>query len=180
MPYSDGFKARMVKRLAGPHALSANALSREVGVPQSTLSMWLREARTLPDMGKEKQRTGHDSDPNSARSPRSWSASEKLRVVLDASRIAQSDLGAFLRREGIHEAQLIEWQRAVLAGLDGKERIPSGEKKALLVRRIKELERELRSKEKELTEAKVLLELKKKLEMLWGDEADDTATRRET
>lgn len=36
-----------------PNAPSATALSREVGVPQPTLSLWLRRARSLRPMTKE-------------------------------------------------------------------------------------------------------------------------------
>jgi transposase-like protein len=43
--YSDGFKAKMVQRLAGPRAITAAALSRETGIPQPTLSAWLRQDR---------------------------------------------------------------------------------------------------------------------------------------
>ena len=52
MPYSERFKSRMVGRMSGPHASSANALSGEVGVNQPTLSRWLREARTVSGMAK--------------------------------------------------------------------------------------------------------------------------------
>ena len=48
--YANGFKARMVQRMTGPRSISAIALSREVGVPQPTLSTWLREARKLTSM----------------------------------------------------------------------------------------------------------------------------------
>ena len=173
VPYSEGFKARMVKRLATPDGPSANALSREVGVPQSTLSAWLRSARTLPDMGKDPTGKPAEDPP---RSPRSWTADEKLRVVFEASKLSDADLGAFLRREGLHEAQLREWRETIAAGLTGGRRTAGG-KRSALGRRIKELERELRRKEKELTEAKVLLALKKKLKMLLGGEDESTNTR---
>ena len=42
--YSEKFKARMVERMTGPRRVSANALSKEVGVGQPTLSLWLRRA----------------------------------------------------------------------------------------------------------------------------------------
>ena len=41
--YSDKIKETMVSKLTAPNAMSAGALSLEVGVPQSTLSRWLRE-----------------------------------------------------------------------------------------------------------------------------------------
>jgi transposase-like protein len=42
--YSDSFKQRMVQRMVGPGRLSASALSKEVGVAQPTLSLWLKSA----------------------------------------------------------------------------------------------------------------------------------------
>lgn len=50
VPYTDGFKSEMVKRLVGPGAVSAAALARQVGVSQPTLSQWLREANRLAAM----------------------------------------------------------------------------------------------------------------------------------
>ena len=36
--YTEGFKGRMVERMEGAQGISATALSRELGIPQSTLS----------------------------------------------------------------------------------------------------------------------------------------------
>jgi hypothetical protein len=44
-------------------------------------------------------------------------------------------------------------------------------------RRVRELEKELRRKEKALAETAALLVLKKKLDAMWGDEDDDTEPR---
>ena len=40
---------RMIQRMTGPEAISANALAQEVGVHQTTLSSWLREASYVGD-----------------------------------------------------------------------------------------------------------------------------------
>lgn len=45
--YSEAFRSRMVERMVEPRAVSASALSREVGVSQPVLSRWLLKARTL-------------------------------------------------------------------------------------------------------------------------------------
>ena len=46
--YSERFKARMVQRLSHPNGGESGAsLSRETGVPQSTLSRWRHEAGRL-------------------------------------------------------------------------------------------------------------------------------------
>jgi hypothetical protein len=47
-------------------------------------------------------------------------------------------------------------------------------------RRIQELERELRRKDKALAETAALLVLKKKLQTIWGDADDSTDAQSET
>ncbi len=44
MVYSAAFRRRLVQRMTGSSAMSATALAEEVGVPQPTLTGWLREA----------------------------------------------------------------------------------------------------------------------------------------
>jgi hypothetical protein len=64
--------------------------------------------------------------PTPPRSPKSWTAEEKYRVVIEAAAIQESDLGEFLRTKGLHAAQLEEWRRAAAEGakaaLGGKSR----------------------------------------------------------
>ena len=55
--YTTGFKGRMVQRMAGREAISANALAQEVGVSQNTLSRWLRHASEVtPTVAAMKKR----------------------------------------------------------------------------------------------------------------------------
>jgi transposase len=171
MQYSDKFKSRMVGKMTGPRAASANALSAEVGINQPTLSRWLREARTVSAMSRptreSKKKTGLGR-------LRDWSPEEKFRVVAESRNLSDEALGAFLRKEGLHQAQLDEWSEAAFSGLTAprKPRANSAESK-----RIKGLERELRRKEKALAEAATLLVLQKKVQEIWGDEDDDTEPR---
>ena len=98
MIYTDSFKAKMVQRMSAPNAISALSLSKEVGVSQSQLSRWLRTAHTLGPMTKKRP-----SEPV-AQSGSVRTAAEKLRMVMAAAALDPSELGAFLRREGVHEA----------------------------------------------------------------------------
>ncbi len=162
----------MVERLSGPHAPSATELAGETGVAQSTLSKWLKAAGTVaPKMARrDKQKTPPTS---SKRRPQNLTAEEKLALVLEAATVPADELGAFLRRKGVHEAQLAEWRAAATAAL----RPPSKrDRKAASVeaRRVRDLERELARKEKALAEAAALLVLKKKAQAIWGDGDDDT------
>ena len=167
MQYSEKFKARMVQRLTGPNAVSAFALAKEMGLPQPTLSRWLREAK-VGDMKKKPKRG------SSARAKR-WTPEEKYRVVMEAAAVRDEELGALLRREGLHEADLERFRQEVQdAAMLGLRSGAGATKKAPEDKRIKELEKELHRKEKALAEAAALLVLRKKVHALWGGEGDDT------
>ena len=170
MIYTDSFKAKMVQRLSAPNAISAIRLSREVGVSQSALSQWLLMARTVESMTKERP----SDRPVQTGSTRS--AAEKIRIVMAAAALGPDELGAFLRREGVHEAELEQWRVAVVDGatsaLERGATRPSS--RGADTKRIKELERQIRRKDKALAETAALLVLQKKVHEIWGDGDDDT------
>jgi len=172
--YSEAFKASMVQKLADPRGPSANQLALEVGVPQSTLSRWRLRAASA-SIADTLSFTDHRRSRMFAKRPQDWSAEEKLAAVIEAATLPDEDLGAFLRRKGLHEAQLGEWRQQVLSGLasrPARASRPTGE-----ARRVKELEKELRRKDKALAEAAALLVIQKKVRAIWGDEDDDTAKK---
>jgi transposase len=159
-PYAETFRTKMVEKMLGPSGVSAATLARQTGVHQATLSRWLLDARNVPDMTKHREN----------KSTKEWTTEEKLRALIESSKLGEEELGAFLRRVGIHKAQLEEWRAAAAAAL-GKDPRRGGGPDA---RRVKELERELAKKDKALAEVTALLVLKKKLQALWGDEDDGT------
>jgi len=162
MEYPETFKARMVQKLTAPGAPSATALSEEVGVPQPTLSKWVREAGRVGGMEKTKRTKG--------KRPQDWTAEAKLEAVVEAASLSEEDLGVFLRRRGLHRTHLTQWREQIVAGL----KVPRSKKTSAEARRIRELERELRRKDKALAETAALLVLKKKAQAIWGDEDGDT------
>lgn len=153
--YSVAYKAEIVKRLMAPGAPTAKALSAETGIPRSVLSHWVRNAHKLPLM----------TDEGKGPAAGLWTVAEKARIVMESSQLSGEELGAYLRREGVHPDQLAAWQRALDDGYD--------QDKATK-RYIGQLEREIRRKDKALAEAAALAVLKKKLSVLWEDEDDDT------
>lgn len=169
MRYSEAFKSKMVRRMAGPDGLSANALSLEMGLSQSTLSRWLREAPSGMVLAMPKTKTKKD------KRPRDWTPEEKIAAVAGAAELSDEELGAFLRRQGLHQAQLDAWRTAVVEALNSK---PVRKAKASPEkRRVQELEKELRRKDKALAETAALLVLKKKARAIWGDEDESTPLR---
>jgi transposase len=155
--YNGRFKAAMVEKLTGPDADSATSLAREVGVSQSTLSRWVREHGTLGEGG-----------PMSSNRPGKWTAQQKLAAVLEYENLEEQARGKFLRERGLYTAELERWRKEMLQGLGGKPK--KGDEKD---RRIRDLEAELRRKEKALAETAALLVLKKKAQAIWGDREDE-------
>ena len=162
--YSPAFKARVVQRLVGPRAISANRLAPTVGVSQETLSRWLREAHSVEGMTKRTRQT-------------KWTGAEKLRVVIAAQGLSETELGALVRREGLHATQLAAWRTAAESAL-GTPAVRAKPGPSVETQRILELERELRRKDRALAETAALLVLKKKVRAIWGDADDTTAPTR--
>jgi transposase len=168
----------MVRRMLGPGAITAAALAEETGVSQPTLSRWLKETANMKAMRRtEKTQT---SDPpgraggDTGKRAQDWTAIAKLRAVVEATELSGDALGAYLRRKGLHQDQLTQWQQKAESGLEGHTSGRRPERK-----RIKQLEKELRHKEKALAETAALLVLRKKVNALWGDADDDTDERNE-
>jgi hypothetical protein len=172
--YSGKFKNRMVEKLAGPSAMTSVQLAAETGVPQPTLSRWLREASTLrKKMAKREDEEAQILATVSAqRSPE-----EKLSLVIEAAAVPEAELGEWLRRKGIHAAQLDEWRADAMAGLQGK--VDGRKERVEDARQIRKLEREIARKDKALAEAAALLVLQKKVQEIWADEDDDTDEKKD-
>ena len=98
MPYTETFQRRMIARLSGRNAVSANALARETGVPQSTLSRWLRSAGTVKGMT-----TPHANDRSSS-DPTSLSAADKQRLLAEADGQLEGFFGVNISRKALSEA----------------------------------------------------------------------------
>ena len=159
--YSEQFREAMVKKMSGAQGRSATSLAEEVGVPQSTLSRWMRQYATMARGGS--MNTGR---------PQDWKMRERLEAIIAYEKLSEEKRGEFLRTRGLHEATLEQWKQQLVedaeAGGKSKQRGSSPEKK-----RIRELEKDLRKKEKALAETAALLVLKKKVNAIWGDQKDD-------
>lgn len=164
--YTEAFKEAMVVKMALPGGFSATELSKETGVSQPTLSKWKKTYGSVGNMDVGKDR--------SKRRPKDWNGQERLQAITDTAKMSEEDLGAYLRREGLHFVQVEQWKVEIVKALSrepGKRRGISEEKK-----KIKELEREVRRKDKALAEVTALLILKKKADLIWGVAEDDEST----
>ena len=163
MRYGEAFKQRMVEKVLRPGGPGTAHVAREARVREETLSRWVAEARRLSDMSKQKKAdvAGRTRTPE-----------EKLRLVLEASSLEGQALGEFLRREGLLEAEVVQWRKDATAGLARSSGKPSAE-----ARELAAVKKELLRKERALAEAAALLVLQKKVREIWGDEDESTPAR---
>lgn len=141
-------------RLLPPESCDVNHLAREIGVSAQTLERWRADALAC---GRQ---TG------------GWTAAARLEAVLTAAALSEEQTNAWCRSQGIYPSELSEWRQAALGALDkpAAGRVDGATKAER--RRIAELERELRRKEKALAETAALLVLSKKLEAIFHKDAD--------
>lgn len=167
----------MIRRMTGPGAVTATALAEESGIPQPTLSRWLRSAGTVKPVTKSRRNAPKTASVPPKRT-QDWTPQEKMQAVLDAAGLSDEELGAFLRRRGLHREVLEQWRtqalEAATSALEGTNRRKRSRGPSPEQQKIRELERELRRKDKALAETTALLVLKKKFQALFGDEEDDT------
>ena len=142
----------MITRLIGKDAISARQLGQEMGVRQQTLSRWLEEARSVPQVRPPKK-------------PNASTVDEKIKILAGAATLTGEQLSAFLEQHDVRLAEFEQWRLA----LDEE-----GRSSKAVTNRIRGLERELARKEKALAEAAALLILKKRLRSAFGVEDDDT------
>ena len=101
--------------------------------------------------------------------PENWPAEQKLKTVQEYDALPDEEAqGRFLRERGLYSVDIERWREEMLQALGRKPK-----RKDPKNQRIKELESELRRKEKALAETAALLTLKKKARDIWGDSEDD-------
>ena len=132
-----------------PESAAVDAVSREVGVRAETLERWRAQALA----GAAGERPG---------GAQRWTAAARLEAVIATAAMDEAARSAWCRERGVYAAELEAWKQDAIAGL-GEPRAASAVEARQDRRRVKELERELRRKDKALAETAALLVLTKKL-----------------
>ena len=96
---------------------------------------------------------------------------DKFQIIIETSSMNELELGEYLRKNGILREELDSWIKSARESVEETKASSA----ALLAsqRENKELQRELRRKEKALAEAAALLVLSKKARAIWGEPGDD-------
>jgi hypothetical protein len=105
------------------------------------------------------------------KSSNKWNPEQKLKVLMESSSLSESEMGAYLRKEGLFTHQLEEWKAEFISSMvpANKSRIVKDERD----KQIKVLEREILRKDKALAEAAAIIILQKKVNLLWGNKDEE-------
>lgn len=148
--YSPKFKEKMLQRMLEGAVVSQ--LAEEAGLSAGTLHQWRRDSLA--------GRMADDADETvEVKNKRELTPLDKARLLAEADQIAEEELGAWLRARGLHRAAVEPWRSAIEDALDPAK---ARKRKKAEDKRVRQLERELRKKEKALAEAAALLVLRKK------------------
>ena len=140
-----------------PESAPLEAVAREIGVSADTLERWRSEALANP-----------------ARE-RSWTAAARLEAVITTAAMDEAARSAWCRERGVYPLQLQQWRQSATQALAEPEEVRASPQQTKHDRRrIKELESELRRKEKALAETAALLVLSKKVSAIFNkDKGED-------
>ena len=156
--YGQLFKDKAVSRLLPPESAPIETVARELSISVTTLERWRAEMLSMP-----------------ARE-RAWTAAARFEAVLTTAALDEAARNAWCREHGVYPQDLAQWRQAATQALATPEEARASPLQTKQDRRrIKELERELRRKEKALAEAAALLVLSKKLEAIFPKDKDEDA-----
>ena len=159
--YSEEFKESVVKRMMPPNPVSVSQLVKETGVSDVTLYKW-----------RKMYRNRGMAVPADNSNPENWSGEDKLAVVIETAALNEAQLSEYCRSKGLYVEQIEQWKTAALSGYQHSEQVEKEKARSRQddKKQIRQLEKELRRKEKALAETAALLVLAKKCEAIWGDE----------
>lgn len=162
--YSPERKEALLKKLLPPINLSVAEVARQEGVSEPTLYNWRKQAKAEGA-----------AVPGDKKLPDDWPAEAKFAVVVETAALSEVELSEYCRRKGLYPEQIKAWRQACITGqqTDRAQRLTEQAQARADKKRIKDLERELRRKDKALAEAAALLVLRKKLNAYWGDDSED-------
>jgi transposase-like protein len=100
---------------------------------------------------------------------RQFTAADKLRLLDEVDQCDPGQIGAILRREGLYSSHLSQWRRQRATGqLAGLTSQPRGRKAVPQAAELAALRRENERLQAELEQAKLIIEVQKKLCQLFG------------
>lgn len=161
--YSEAFKSSIIAKMLPPNNIPVPDLARDTGIPKDTLYAWRIQHRRASGQTLVKQQAPSGE----------LSSAEKFSVVVETASLNEVELSEYCRRKGLYPEQISTWRESCLQANAAVS--PKVDRAALSAqtKQIKQLEAELRRKDKALAETAALLVLQKKVQAIWGEPEDE-------
>lgn len=162
MKYSKSFRNAILKKVLPPENRSVYAVAKEAGIAPVTINSWLAKLKD----GKLTVEQDGDLAVNDR------SMKEKLDLLLEHQKIPEESEGEWLRQKGLHSEHISLFKQELSTHMTDTSNASA--------KRIRELEKQLKAKDKELirkdsalAEVVAILTLKKKLDSKHGITDED-------
>lgn len=159
--YSEEFKSSIIAKMLPPNSIPVPDLARDTGIPKDTLYTWRIKHQRLNGNATAKQMPSG-----------SLSSSEKFSVVMETASLNEVELSEYCRRKGLYPEQISAWRETCTQANASLSPKVDRARLTTQTKQIKQLEAELRRKDKALAEAAALLVLQKKVRAIWEEPED--------
>ena len=99
--FSKEFKEAIVKKLLSRGQQTLSEFCRQNNLAISTVSDWKKECASVPEMNSKKNKS-------------KLYAENILKIISETYSLNEEDLGLYLRKHGLHSAQINEWRSSFL------------------------------------------------------------------
>ena len=166
-PIPSELKEKGLIWLLPPYCWSHRQIARKLKISASVVSKWrceLVEQGLLPENEKI---TSVDVED--------WTPERRFSVVLETATLSEMELADYCRRTGLFVEQVKEWRAISIQAHEKKltENIRTDRALRDAKNKLRELEKELKRKDKALAEAAALLILREKFNALWDNSEED-------
>ncbi|MCP5083309.1 MAG: transposase, partial [Alphaproteobacteria bacterium] len=151
----------IIAKMLPPNSIPVPELARDTGVPKDTLYTW-----------RIKQLRSNGSAPAKQPPTGELSSAQKFSIVMETASLNEAKLSEYCRRKGLYPQQINAWRDSCAQANASASAKVDRAKLNTQARQIKQLEAELRRKDKALAETAALLVLQKKVQAIWGGPED--------
>jgi transposase-like protein len=161
--YSNELKNTIISKIITGKATPAQ-IAEETGISLTTLYKWKNRGEKI-GVSSEKKESIADK----------WSSQDKFQIVIETATLNEVEIAEYCRKKGIYPEQIKNWKNTCMQANGGIAQESSRLNLELKNSNIekKQLEKELKRKNKALAEAAALLVLRKNADAIWGDHEDE-------
>ena len=157
--YSEEFKEKLAREMISPYGRSVSEVHHATGISENTLYKWKNK------YSEEEAEEGRELKPEN------WDGERKFQALMETGGLNQQELSEYCREEGLYVEQIERWREYAIAGAESGSLLTKAQRQEWQRDRKKlcELQKELRRKDKALAETAALLVLEKKSQAIWGE-----------